>query len=199
MRLNLCTRSPIKSIVHLGGRCESETRFVPWHGRIGYRVELFQRLWLGLHLRSLRALNESQFNNISSQTLPWDRWCVKQSTVLINNRISPVAQPTQLKSYKSRPLSGRFVPLQWEEEVQPQKKAQCRSAGTKNMFCHSRTSLIATKTLAVGLKLLPEYKFRSAKNEHVDCTNLNIIPSVPPAWYTLSAYHLPPGHQGERK
>lgn len=54
-------------------------------------------------------------------------------------------------------------------------KEQCRSTGTKNMFCHSRTSLIATKTLAVGLKLLPEYKFRSAKHEHVDRTNLNII------------------------
>lgn len=84
-----------------------------------------------------------------------------------------MALPVQLKSYK--PLSGRFVPLQWEEEVQPQKKEQFRSTGTKNMFCHSRTSLIATKTLAVGLKLLPEYKFRSAKNEHVDRTNLNII------------------------
>lgn len=59
-------------------------------------------------------------------------------------------------------------------------KEQCRSTGTKNMFCHSRTSLIATKTLAVGLKLLPEYKFRSARWSYKPEHN----PSVPPAWYS---------------
>lgn len=77
------------------------------------------------------------------------------------------------------------------------------------MFCHSRTSLIATKTLAVGLKLLPEYKFRSAKHEHVDRTNLNIIHQflqpdtleelILSLSLSLSAYHLPPGHQGAKE
>lgn len=54
--------------------------------------------------------------------MPWDSRCVGQSTLLINNHITPVALPTMPKHYKSSLFHAWFVPLKQREEAQPEKE-----------------------------------------------------------------------------